>query len=345
MRSIARALAQGASWGRFDVSLDGRSWMLRVIAAFMNARSRWTSIATGDQGLFVARRTFEAIGGYPPLPLMEDVALSRALRDAAGRPACVRERVVVSGRRWDRDGALATIGAMWSLRYAFWRGADPALLARRYYGVAPRAAATLIVFAKTPLPGRVKTRLAATLGADAAVRVYRDLLERTLDVACTARRAGVVGDVELWVAPEDPPGVLRDWCAARAIELRAQRGDDLGARMRGAVAHALARGRPALVIGSDAPGYDVAYLAAAASALEHNDAVIGPAEDGGYVLIGLARDVDAFSRVPWSTGAVLAATRERLAEARATWHELHALWDVDTHDDFLRWRRETAAPA
>ena len=105
--------------------------MLRVVATFMNARSRWTGIATGDQAIFATRAAFEAAGGFPDIPLMEDVALSRALRRRSP-PACLRSRVITSGRRWERGGTLRTILLMWRLRLAYALGADPHHLARRY---------------------------------------------------------------------------------------------------------------------------------------------------------------------------------------------------------------------
>jgi rSAM/selenodomain-associated transferase 2/rSAM/selenodomain-associated transferase 1 len=336
--AIARALAGGTRWGRFDVVLAGRSRLLPVIAAFMNARSHLTGICTGDQGLFVERSAFVAAGGFPPLALMEDVALSSRLRAVAGRPARLRERIVASGRRWDRDGACRTIAAMWSLRFAYWRGDDPGALARRYYGVAPPAPPTLQVFAKAPLAGRVKTRLAAGVGEAVALHTYEALLGRTLAVADAAWRAGVVAGVEVWIEPGAKPERFAGCARGHDVVFREQAGDDLGARMHHALRDALADGRAALLIGTDVPGYDVAYLAHAAAALAANDAVLGPAEDGGYVLVGLARDVDAFSGIAWSTASVLDATRARLATAGARWAELPALWDVDTQDDWRRWQ-------
>lgn len=129
--AIARALADGHAWGRFDVTIEGASRWLPVVAAFMNARSRLTGIATGDQAIFVRRGVFEVAGGFPPIALMEDIAMSRALK-RAGAPACLRERVVTSGRRWERHGPLRTILLMWRLRLAYFLGADPARLAERY---------------------------------------------------------------------------------------------------------------------------------------------------------------------------------------------------------------------
>lgn len=132
---VAAALA-GRDWGRFDVSIEGRSRWLPVVAAFMNARSRLTGIATGDQALFVRREAFEAAGRFPPIPLMEDVALSKALK-RRGPPACLAQKAVTSGRRWERHGPVRTILLMWRLRLAYFLGADPARLAERYASHGP----------------------------------------------------------------------------------------------------------------------------------------------------------------------------------------------------------------
>jgi rSAM/selenodomain-associated transferase 2 len=129
---IVQALRTHA-WGRFDVRIDGRHPMLRMVAAMMNLRSRLTGIATGDQAMFVTRAAFEQAGRFPQQPLMEDIELSARLR-RVGRPACLAARATTSGRRWERDGAWRTILLMWRLRFDYWRGAPPAELHRRYYG-------------------------------------------------------------------------------------------------------------------------------------------------------------------------------------------------------------------
>ena len=130
--ALERALTGGALWGRFDVRIAGRPWVLRLVAAAMNLRSRLTGIATGDQGIFVARALFERAGGYPAIPLMEDIALSATLKRLGGRPACLPERIVASGRRWESNGPWRTIFTMWRLRAAYALGVDPARLARQY---------------------------------------------------------------------------------------------------------------------------------------------------------------------------------------------------------------------
>lgn len=129
---IREGLARsGRDWGRFDIAIEGRHPLLPVIAWFMNRRSRLTGICTGDQGIFVRRALFEACGGFPPIALMEDIALSRTLR-RRGPPLCVSRRVSTSGRRWERRGTLRTVLLMWRLRLAYFLGADPRKLAGLY---------------------------------------------------------------------------------------------------------------------------------------------------------------------------------------------------------------------
>lgn len=126
----------GRVWGRFDIAIDGSHPLLRVVSGMMNWRSQITGIATGDQAMFVTRDAFAAVGGFPDIPLMEDVALSKRLK-RLGRPLCLAVRVRTSGRRWEQRGVVSTIVLMWRLRLAYWLGAEPAALARRY-GYVPR---------------------------------------------------------------------------------------------------------------------------------------------------------------------------------------------------------------
>jgi rSAM/selenodomain-associated transferase 2 len=128
---IAAAIAGGECWGRFDVQIDGSPGGLAFVAFMMNWRSRLTAIATGDQAIFVTRQAFQACGGFPAIPLMEDIVFSRAMRRVA-RPACLRGKVTTSGRRWEKHGLLRTILTMWWLRLRFHFGASPDDLAREY---------------------------------------------------------------------------------------------------------------------------------------------------------------------------------------------------------------------
>ena len=125
--------ASGASWGRFDVRIDGRSPLLALVAWLMNRRSRLTGIATGDQAMFATRAAFAAAGGFPAIALMEDVALSKRLKRIS-TPLCLRARAVTSGRRWESRGVVRTIVLMWWLRLRYFLGASPERLRRIYYG-------------------------------------------------------------------------------------------------------------------------------------------------------------------------------------------------------------------
>jgi rSAM/selenodomain-associated transferase 2 len=124
------------SWGRFDLAIAGRSRLLAIVALAINLRSRLTGIASGDQAMFVRRDMFMALGGFPDIALMEDIALSRALKRIAP-PLCLKDKVTTSGRRWEKHGVLRTIVLMWRLRLAYFLGAEPSTLARRY-GYVPR---------------------------------------------------------------------------------------------------------------------------------------------------------------------------------------------------------------
>jgi len=132
---IGRAVSDpDIAWGRFDVELTGRGILLRLVERLINLRSRVSRIATGDQAIFVRSDVFRRAGGYPDIPLFEDVALSRTLK-RLGKSACLRERVVTSARRWQKEGVVRTILRMWMLRALFWFGVPPAKLCAFYRDV------------------------------------------------------------------------------------------------------------------------------------------------------------------------------------------------------------------
>ncbi len=133
---VRRATRGACAWGRFDVRIASPRPVLRLVSWMMNRRSRWSGIATGDQAMFVRHELFWQLGGFPDIPLMEDIALSRRLKKH-GPPACLRERVTTSARRWERHGVWRTIALMWRLRAAYFLGADPTQLALQY-GYRPR---------------------------------------------------------------------------------------------------------------------------------------------------------------------------------------------------------------
>lgn len=121
-----------AQWGRFDVSFTNAHWPFRMISRFMNERSRLTSVATGDQVLFFRRDFFRQIGGFPLIPLMEDIAISKAARTLS-LPICIKSRVVTSSRRWEQKGIIRTVLLMWGMRLAYFFGVSPQRLHAWYY--------------------------------------------------------------------------------------------------------------------------------------------------------------------------------------------------------------------
>lgn len=131
LAAITSSLFGKVCWGRFDVRIAGKSWMLSIVARMMNWRSRLTYIATGDQAIFITREAFQKIGGFPEQALMEDIEASRRLRQLS-RPACIATPVITSGRRWDQRGVWKMIFLMWRLRWAYWRGQNPQKLAELY---------------------------------------------------------------------------------------------------------------------------------------------------------------------------------------------------------------------
>lgn len=200
------------------------------------------------------------------------------------------------------------------------------------------------IFAKAPRPGEVKTRLIPLLGAAGACALHVRLLAHTLRTA----RAAAIGPVELWCSPTSDDPELQKAAALEGASLLDQGDGILGKRMERAFQASLLRAPRAILLGADCPALSAQDLQDAAAALEAHDAVLTPAEDGGYVLIGLARGPKLdlprlFAGIAWGTETVLRTTRQRFEEAQLQWCELTTRWDVDRPDDYQRLVREMPA--
>jgi rSAM/selenodomain-associated transferase 1 len=191
----------------------------------------------------------------------------------------------------------------------------------------------IAVLAKAPVAGFAKTRLIPVLGADRAARLQARLIERTVDTAC----ASGAGPVTVWTTPDETHAVFQKLRTRHDVAFARQPDGDLGARMLAALETA---GGPALVIGTDCPALAPAHLRTAADILRGgSDVVVCPAEDGGYVLIGMRKPLPAlFSRMTWSTSGVMADTRARMRFHKLAWQEPATLWDVDVPEDLPRLR-------
>ena len=308
----------------------------RLIEAGQRIRSRRAGLVYGDQGLLIPRDLFFRLGPYPDEPIMEDVILSRRLL-GAGRLRTLSATIATSPRRYEEEGRLRAWIRNATLITRFLAGAEPAELAHRYPPRRLRAAATplqrgtaaLLVFAKAPRPGEVKTRLARSIGDAAAADVYRRMGRFVVD-----RLAGVGATVTVCY---DPPGAgdeIRAWLGDAPDRYVAQPSGDLGQRMAHMFERAFEAADRVVVIGTDAPSVDAGTVHRALEALESADVVLGPATDGGYYLMGLRAPCPTlFQGISWSTDTVLRDTLARAREAgvRLTWLEVES--DVDTADE------------
>jgi len=210
------------------------------------------------------------------------------------------------------------------------------------FTMAARTEDSILIFARAPVPGAVKTRLIPMLGAHGAAALHRRLTEHALTVA---RESGI-GAVELWCTPSIEDAFFQSCHERFDADLHAQCEGDLGVRMLDAFENALGRSQRVLLTGSDCPGMTAADLRSAVRALrDGHDAVFCPVEDGGYALIGLTLAAPAlFDAMTWGTDIVMEKTRQRLRNLGWRWHELPAHWDLDRPEDYQRLVREGGMP-
>ncbi len=316
--------------GHFRFRLDGAGPFWRFIEFGQRIRERVGGLPYGDQGLLVSRRLFEAVGGFPDVPILEDVEIHRRLR-RAGRIRPLAASLPTSPRRYEAEG-----------RWRVWLG-NSLVLGLYLLGVSPERLARLrplpspaggeerllLIFAKLPEPGRVKTRLAEGVGAAEAARIYRAMARRIVD----ALRIGPWRAVLCFDPPDALPAVA-EWLGGNGLEFRAQGEGDLGERLEHAFREALRRSRKAVVVGTDAPELDGEVVRTAFQALDAADLVVGPSLDGGYYLLGLRRWApELFRDIPWSTSEVLRTTLRRAEELGLRIVLLDPLRDVDTVED------------
>lgn len=313
--------------GAFRFALDSPDWRARVIEGGVRLRVALFGLPYGDQAIFVRKPTFDALGGYRDLPLMEDIDLVRRLT-RTGRLLHSRSPVRTSARRWTRDGWARRTLTNISLAVRFLFGASPARLAQRYFN---RRAAAVVMMARAPWTGG-KTRLAQEVTAAAHEALRHAVFLDTLD------NVKSVPDVEHIIAcePAEACGRLRELAGPR-IDVIAQRGSDLGQRLVHVFEDAFRLGIEAVVvIGSDLPDLPSRVICDAVTALHArmDRVVIGPARDGGYYLIGMTTSCPAlFEGIEWGTDRVL---RQTIDAANAQHLEVVLLdeWgDVDNDDD------------
>lgn len=339
----------------FDLALDHRHFFYRLIERGQRLREDRLGLTYGDQGLLVRRDLFFRVGPYPDEPIMEDVILARRLREA-GRLVHLPAKISTSVRRYEEEGRIRAWTRNAWLISQFMAGAEPSRLAQAYPPrrrsdlaptsdgatagtrtnrprlAHPRSPPALLVFAKAPRPGRVKTRLARTVGPQAAADAYRRM-GRTI----VHQVAGAPVETIVCFDPPDAEDEVRLWLDPDGrLDLRylAQGDGDLGERMSRLFDRAFREGGPVVVVGTDTPAVNAGTVVRALEALRNADMVLGPSRDGGYYLMALRQACpELFRSIPWSTSAVLHATADvaRRIGLRTTYLEVES--DIDTADD------------
>ena len=326
--------------GCFRLALDSPDWRARVIERGVRLRVRLLGLPYGDQGLFVRRDVFDAMGGYRDLPLMEDLDLVRRLK-RAGRLHRDSLTVSTSPRRWERDGWFRRSVVNPCLATLYCLGISPRVLARLYLR---RPAVVTAILARAPwAPG--KRRLTGRLTAEEAAALRTAIFADT--VAAVRSLPGVATTVVC-----EPPEACQALTAivGAGVEVIPQSSGDLGERMANAFDDLFSIGASSVVlVGSDLPDLPGRVIAAATRALARRGdrVVLGPASDGGYYLVGLkAPHPELFSGVDWGTERVLEQTAEKAARAALevvrleTWHDLDEWADLER----LAASEGTAAP-
>jgi rSAM/selenodomain-associated transferase 2/rSAM/selenodomain-associated transferase 1 len=354
-RWLEKPSLEGAAHFRFRLDARGPGWTF--IEWGQRLRERLTGLVYGDQGLLISRRRWEAMGGIPEIPVMEDVETVRRLRRNGGLDR-IDAPLVTSRRRYEEVGVVrglvrnASLITLYRLgvsadRLARWypprRGKKSASISEPRRDPAVREAPgsgppeldssaptpILLVFAKAPRPGRVKTRLAATVGPHRAARIYRDMGKRVVD-----RLRGGSFRVRICFAPADARPEMEDWLGSQGMEFQPQSGRELGERMRSAFKEAFEETDRVCIVGTDVPALHRGLVERALDELNEVDAVFGPALDGGYYLLALRRPApELFHGIPWSTPSVLQRSLERAGALGLQVALLPALADVDREED------------
>jgi len=329
---IIRFVTSGGTddFAHLRFALDGTRAFHRMIEVGQRVRERVFRLVYGDQGLLVTQALYQRVGGHPEWPVMEDVGVVDRLR-RVGQRHVLDAALVTSARRYDTEGGVRAWLRNASLITLFRLGVAPERLSRWYRPRRTGPRHTVVVFAKAPTPGRVKTRLAADVGADEATRIYRTLGRGTVD----ALRGGPYRLI-VYVDPPDSTALaaVRTWLGPEDIECRPQAPGDLGHRMARAFDECLAEADAVCLVGTDIPGIDTSTVARAFSALSRAGAAFGPATDGGYYLVAMDQPRPGlFDEITWSTGSVLDETLDRARRAGVPVALLDAKADVDTVAD------------
>ncbi|BFM16604.1 hypothetical protein R50073_27870 [Maricurvus nonylphenolicus] len=322
------------AWGFFPVRLSSRRWPFRVIECAISWRSRLTSVATGDQAIFVERSVWDQLGGFSDIPLMEDVEISKRLRQRSA-PKVMSVPVETDSRRWESRGVVRTVLLMWSLRLLYFIGFKPQRLAP-WYGINPQPKQNnpcIAQLAKAPVLGKVKTRMQPQLSVEQSVELHQRLVQHVVSnlVQCSD------ASLQLWVSDQPESPFFQSLHQRYPLQVQLQQGQDLGQRMSNICQTVLQQYSAVILVGSDCPFITSRQIEQVITALDAgNQAVIIPAQDGGYTLLALTQaEWRVFEEVEWGSERVYQQTLSRLDQLGWRYHCLEALADIDRPEDLV----------
>lgn len=317
--------------GAFHLGVDSRNLFIRFLCYTSSIRARLSRIPYGDQAIFIRTDYFRGMGGYRPIPLMEDVELMKRIKKRGDRIVIIKDRVVSSARRWHREGILYSWLRNHRLRLLYFLGVSAERLSKSYPDV--RAEQCVIFFCRLPRRGRVKTRIARHFEGTFALELYRNFI---LDMLETI--GAVTADTVVFVFPGRGKKAMQRWLGSE-YSYKSQRGKDLGERMKNAFTLMFHSGYDrCILVGSDLPDLPVTFLNEAFHALTSHEAVIGPTVDGGYYLVGFRRQTPLppiFRDIPWGTDRVWAATMAIFKNQSTRIYTLPRWRDMDTPEDLI----------
>ena len=320
--------------GNFGIRFDTNHWLLRLLGFL--TRFDMGFFRFGDQGIVIRKSFFNDLGGFHDWGLFEDMALIRQARKRT-RIHRFSMHVTTSARRFRRNGILRQqlINVYYTAQYML--GVPATRLSRKYYGHSLAVyEASLVIFMRLAKPGEVKTRLARTLGVEAAVKFYYKCVGHLLRE--TKKLPASIASC-IYYTPRKGREDIRNWVGS-GFRLYPQAGGDLGERLEAAFRDQFKLGiKKVIAVASDVPDLSAPDIEEAVAALDKTDLVIGPNTDGGYYLIGMADFHPAlFYNISWSTEVVYQQTLSIAARLGLNVYKLRSLDDIDTEGDLLRWQ-------
>ncbi len=325
--------------GNFRITFHVKHWFLRLLSFL--ARCDPGLFRFGDQGIVIRKSLFDDLGGFPSWALFEDMALVRKARKKT-RIHRFPLSVTTSARRFLRNGIIRQqlINVYYTIQYML--GVPSWKLAEKYYRHRLNLyEVSLVIFLRLPESGEVKTRLAETMGNEAATQFYRQCAEHLLR---EAEKLPSSIAKHIYYTPEKDRENVQCWAGMR-FRLRPQVGGDLGERLKAAFRDQFQRGaKRVIIVATDVPDLSSSDIEEAVFALNGADLVIGPSTDGGYYLIGMTESQPAlFDHISWSTQIVYEQTLAVANELELKIYTLRSLDDIDTEDDLRRWEARSGA--